>query len=265
MDTAALLQDLLTLFMLVLLQAVLGFDNLLYISIESKRAPKEKQHMVRTWGIGIAVVFRILLLFALLKMMNSFTASWFIVDNDIVKMNMNFTAAITLFGGAFIVHTATKEIIHMLSLDENHDSEENDGKSHQQNAGSVAKIIALIVMMNVIFSFDSILSAMAITKITWIMVLAIIISGGMMIVLADTVAHFLQKNRLYEVLGLFILLIVGILLLSEGGELAQISFWGHHVEHMSKGTFYFVIVILVLVDVVQGRYQKKDQQTPTSK
>ena len=88
------------------------------------------------------------------------------------------------------------------------------------------------------------------------MTLAIIISGVMMAALADTVSNFLQKNRLYEVLGLFILFIVGILLLSEGGELAQLSFWGHHVEHMSKGTFYFVIVTLVLVDVVQGRYQK---------
>lgn len=132
---------------------------------------------------------------------------------------------------------------------------ESDGENKQK--ASVAKTVSLIVMMNVIFSFDSILSAMAITKVTWIMVTAIIISGILMILLADTVSTFLQKNRLYEVLGLFILFIVGILLLSEGGELAKLSFWGHPVEHMSKGTFYFVIATLVLVDIVQGRYQKK--------
>jgi len=247
---ASLLQNLFTLLMLIMLQAVLGFDNLLYISLESKRAPLEKQRMVRLWGIGIAVVLRIVLLFVLLKMMSSFQATWFKVDNNILHMEMNFTAAITLFGGAFIVRTAIKEVIHMITYEE-------DGEHSEKKSGAtVVKTIALIVMMNVIFSFDSILSAMAITKVTWIMTVAIIISGAMMAALADTVSNFLQKNRLYEVLGLFILLIVGILLLSEGGELAQLSFWGHHVEHMSKGTFYFVIVILVLVDVVQGRYQK---------
>lgn len=249
MDT--LLESLFTLLMLVMLQAVLGFDNLLYISLESKRAPKEKQHMVRVWGIGLAVILRIVLLFTLLKMIDSFQATWFTIDTSALHMEMNFTAAITLFGGAFIVHTAIKEVMHMISL------EDAPGDRQEKNGASVKKIVALIVMMNLIFSFDSILSAMAITKVTWIMVTAIVISGGLMIILADTVSAFLQKNRLYEILGLFILLIVGILLLSEGGELAHLSFWGHPVEHMGKGTFYFVIAILVLVDVVQGRYQKK--------
>ncbi|MBT7957813.1 MAG: tellurium resistance protein TerC, partial [Akkermansiaceae bacterium] len=122
---------------------------------------------------------------------------------------------------------------------------------------SVKKIVALIVMMNVIFSFDSILSAMAITKVAWVMVTAILISGVLMILLADRVSEFLQKNRLYEVLGLFILLIVGILLISEGGEKSHLSFFGQPIEAMSKTTFYFVIAVLVLVDIVQGRYQKK--------
>ena len=245
----AILPDLFTLLMLVMLQAVLGFDNLLYISLESKRAPVEKQRMVRIWGIGLAVVLRIALLFILLKMISSFQATWFHIDNSVLHMEMNFTAAVTLFGGAFIIYTAIKEITHMVTFEEDH--------SESKNKSSVAKTIALIVMMNVIFSFDSILSAMAITKTPWIMVVAIIISGGLMIALADTVSSFLQKNRLYEVLGLFILFIVGILLLSEGGELSHLSFWGHPVEHMSKGTFYFVIATLILVDVVQGRYQKK--------
>ena len=112
-------------------------------------------------------------------------------------------------------------------------------------------------MMNVIFSFDSILSAMAITKVAWVMVVAILISGVLMIVLADRVSSFLQKNRLYEVLGLFILFIVGILLVSEGGHKAHLVFFDQPVEAMSKTTFYFVIAVLVLVDVIQGRYQKK--------
>ena len=78
-----------------------------------------------------------------------------------------------------------------------------------------------------------------------------------MIVMADRVASFLEKNRMYEVLGLFILLIVGVMLVSEGGHLAHLVLGGHAVEAMAKSTFYFVIVVLVLVDLAQGRYQKK--------
>ena len=250
-DIAFDMQNVLDLGMLILLQAVLGFDNLLYISLESKRAPLEKQKMVRVWGIGLAVGLRICLLFLLLFMMDSFKSSWFQADLGWMAVDMNFAAAITLFGGGFIIYTAIKEVIHMISIEELHDS-------HSKKEGaSVAKIVSLIVMMNVIFSFDSILSAMAITKVAWVMVVAILISGVLMIVLADRVSSFLQKNRLYEVLGLFILFIVGILLVSEGGHKAHLVFFDQPVEAMSKTTFYFVIAVLVLVDVIQGRYQKK--------
>ena len=122
---------------------------------------------------------------------------------------------------------------------------------------SVKIIITWIVAMNLIFSFDSILSAMALSDVFWIMALAIIISGVLMIWLADRVSEFLQKNRMYEVLGLFILFVVGIMLLSEGGHLAHLHLFGHKVTPMSKATFYFVIGILVLTDIVQTRYKKK--------
>ena len=132
-----------------------------------------------------------------------------------------------------------------------------EGDDEVEKKTSVAKAIAMIVVMNAVFSFDSILGAMAITDIAWIMIVAIISSGLLMIWMADRVSAFLHKNKMYEVLGLFVLFIVGILLVSEGGHKAQLSFFGHHVEAMSKATFYFVIAILVAVDVIQGRYQKK--------
>ena len=78
-----------------------------------------------------------------------------------------------------------------------------------------------------------------------------------MIWLADRFAAFLQKNRMFEVLGLFILLIVGVMLLSEGGHLAHLTFFGHVIEPMAKSTFYFVIAVLVITDLVQSRYQRK--------
>ena len=245
------MEHMIDLLMLILLQAVLGFDNLLYISLESKRAPLEKQKAVRIWGIGLAVALRIVLLFILLKMMDSFKSTWFTLDTDLVSAEINFASMITLLGGVFIIYTALKEIMHMLSYEEAH------AHDQEKKQASMAKIVALIVTMNLVFSFDSILSAMAITKVAWVMTIAIVISGILMIIMADKVSEFLQKNRLYEVLGLFILFIVGILLVSEGGHKAHLSFYGHPVEAMSKTTFYFVIAVLVLIDIVQGRYQKK--------
>ena len=79
----------------------------------------------------------------------------------------------------------------------------------------------------------------------------------MMILLADKVSDFLQKNRLYEILGLFILFIVGIMLISEGAHKAHLKFFGNEIQPMTKTTFYFVIAILVLIDIVQSKFQKK--------
>ena len=103
----------------------------------------------------------------------------------------------------------------------------------------------------------ALLSALAITDVFAVLATAIIASGIAMLVLADAVSEFLAKNRKYEVLGLFILLIVGIVLLGEGGHVAHLSLFGYPVEPMAKSTFYFSIAVLVVVDIVQSGYQKK--------
>ncbi len=242
-----------TLVMLVLLQAVLGLDNLLYISLESKRAPEDKQKMVRVWGIGLAIFLRIFLLVVLLNLVDAFQDPWFETPENIhgvIEGSFNLHSLIVLAGGGFILYTAVKEVWHMIRL-------ENADHHADAKPKSVGMVIFWIVLMNVVFSFDSILSAMALTKNYWVMTLAIIIGGVLMIVLSDAVSNFLKKNRMYEVLGLFILLIVGVMLLSEGGHLAHLKFLGNEVTAMSKATFYFVISVLVIIEIVQSRYQKK--------
>jgi predicted tellurium resistance membrane protein TerC len=244
------LDNLITLFMLVLLQAVLGFDNLLYISLESKRAPVADQARVRKLGIGIAVVLRIVLLFLLTSVIGYFQDPIFSLDIEgIISCTFNLHAIIVLLGGIFIIYTATKEVLHMMSLD--------DLENENREPKSAASVIAWIVLMNLVFSFDSILSAMALTDVFIIMATAIIIGGLLMIFLVDTVSDFLQKNRMYEVLGLFILFVVGIMLLTEGGHLSHLTLFNGEIHQMSKATFYFVIGTLVLTDLVQTRYQKR--------
>lgn len=245
------IDNLLTLLMLILLQVVLGFDNLLYIAIESKRAPAESQRKVRQIGIGMAIVLRIILLFVVIKAIGFFQDSLFKIDfKGLVEGDFSGHALIVLFGGGFIMWTALKEIMHMLSI---HHLEGEDAAGLK----SVPSVIFSIVLMNLVFSFDSILSAIALTDVFVIMAIAIVVTGVLMIVMADKVADFLKKNRMYEVLGLFILFIVGILLVSEGGHLAHIKLLGYPVEAMSKSTFYFVLIVMILVDVVQGQFQKR--------
>ncbi len=249
------------LLVLIFLQAVLGFDNLLYISIESQRAPKESQRRVRFWGILIAVALRIILLFAMVHLIETLKTPFHVFDMPgVIEGGVNFSTLVFLFGGIFIIYTAFREITHMLSVED---------LAHGVNQGgrkSATQVVLLIVFMNLIFSFDSILSAIAITKVFAILAIAIILSGVAMLALADSVTEFLKRNRMYEVLGLFILLIVGVVLLGEAGPAAahamhapglQIKLFGHALIPMSKTTFYFSVVVLVLVEIVQTGYQRK--------
>jgi len=295
-----------TLLMLLMLQAVLGFDNLLYISIESKRTGPENAGKVARWGIGLAVLFRIVLLVIIVNIFALLAEPLFEIHaNGFFEGEFTFQALITLAGGGFILYTAIKEINHLLAVEHIEHSEGGKGKS-------VAQAIAMIVAMNLVFSFDSILSAMAIANVevakvvneagetlvavssglvqgglfdgtvqecktylianpvagavgcepskdyqVWLMAIAIIVSGALMVLMADYVADFLKRNRMYEVLGLFILFLVGVLLVSEGAHLAHMKIFGYPMEAMSKSSFYLVVFVLVVTDIITNRYQKR--------
>lgn len=249
------------LMVLIFLQAVLGFDNLLYISIESKRAPAESQKAVRFWGIIIAVVLRVVLLFVMIKLIAAMSKPFYVFDYPgIIEGGINFATTVFIVGGVFIMYTAFTEIGHMLSV------EHLDADVSHKKGKSATQVVVMIVVMNLIFSFDSVLSALAITDVFPVLAIAILASGVAMLALADGVTVFLEKNRMYEVLGLFILLIVGVVLLGEAGPAAahamhndalQIKVFGHALLPMSKTTFYFSIVVLVMVEVIQSGYARK--------
>ncbi|MEM1232963.1 MAG: tellurium resistance protein TerC [Pseudomonadota bacterium] len=268
------------LLMLCFLQAVLGFDNLLYISIESQRAPVAKQRAVRFWGIIIAVALRVILLFVMVSLLDALSAPFYVFDwAGVIEGGVNFATIVFLFGGIFIIYTAVKEIGHMLSIE--HLDTDVEGKSGK----SAAQVVALIVFMNLIFSFDSVLSAIAITDVFPILAAAILLSGLAMLLLADSVTRFLERNRMYEVLGLFILLIVGVVLIGESGVAAAhaaeasvsfadaetaasaahaahdndlaIKIFGYALVPMSKTTFYFAVIVLFAVEIIQSGYRRK--------
>ncbi len=299
MDVLFSIEALGVLVSLIFLQAVLGFDNLLYISIESQRAPAHRQSFVRKAGIAIAVLLRLVLLFVIMRLLAGFIEPLFAiadsmgsgkaieaahgvvgdvqatgaVENKVtdetplislpfISGAFNLKAIIFLFGGGFIMYTAVKEIHHLLAMDD---------LAHGTQAGqkSTFATLAIIVFMNLIFSFDSILSMLPLTNDPKyvndnlispqfvLLAIAVVTSGLLMILLADKVADFIKKNRMFEVLGLFILLIVGIMLLAEGGHIAHLTLFGYPIEAMQKSTFYFSVAVLFIVDIIQTRYQKK--------
>lgn len=263
------LENATNLIMLCFLQAVLGFDNLLYISIESKRAPAAQQKSVRTWGIIIAVALRVVLLFTMIQLIEALAEPFYTFQwEGVLEGAVNFSTCIFIVGGIFIMYTAVKEIAHMLSM---HDLDHGPG---DRSSKSAVQVVVLIVMMNLIFSFDSVLSALAITDVFPILAIAIILSGLAMLLLADGVSNFLEANRMYEVLGLFILLIVGVVLLGEAGQAAvhgvesmgvphdeakklALKVFGIEIVPMSKATFYFSVVVLVAVEIIQSGYSRK--------
>ncbi|WP_298918091.1 tellurium resistance protein TerC [uncultured Algimonas sp.] len=291
------LSSLFTLGALILLQAILGFDNLLYIVIESNKVGDPvAARKVRNWGIGIAVALRIVLLFVIVSLFGLLAEPLFALSTGIIEGEFTLQAIVTVLGGGFIIYTAMKEIHHLLQVDH---IEHSEGSG----ARSIWGAVALIVAMNLVFSFDSILSAMAIANIQTavivdaagatlqafaagdvaeckrflinnpvagavtcepvktyqvpLMVIAIVASGIAMILLADRVTNFLKKNRMYQVLGLFILFLVGVLLVTEGAHLAHLKLFGYELQAMSKSSFYLVIGVLVITDIISNRYQKR--------
>ncbi|SET21577.1 TerC family protein [Oceanicella actignis] len=247
------LENLANLGVLIFLQAVLGFDNLLYISIESARAPVDQRAAVRRWGIVIAVALRLVMLLVMLRLLDSLTEPFFAVSiPGVIEGSFDFATLVFLGGGAFIMYTAVREISHLLSMEHL-----EHAPDRERTPKPAAAVVAMIVLMNLVFSFDSIVSAIAITEVYAILSAAILISGLGMLLLADRVADFIRRNRQYEVLGLFILLIVGVVLLGEGGHQAHLTLAGYKVEPLSKTTFYFSVAVLVAVDMMQSRYQKR--------
>ena len=246
------ISGLFTVVILTALEVVMGFDNLLYISIDARRAAPESQAYVRRVGTFISLGMSVVLLFILLEVISALEHPLITLDFVWLHSAISGHALIVLFGGWMLIRTAIREIHHMLSV---HDLENEGGKGSGQ--ASVSSVLSSIAVMCVVFSFDTVVAAIAFTDNMVIMLVAVVLAGVISILAADKVAAFLQKNRLYEVLGLFVLLLVGVMLVAEGGHIAAVTIFGYVVHPIEKSTFYFVLASLVAVDVLQSKFQKK--------
>ena len=164
------IDNLTTFLVLTALETVLGFDNLLYISIEAKQVDTARQAWVRRMGIILAIVLRIVLLFVVLQLISMLGAPLFTIDHPWISGAVSGHALIVLAGGVFLIYTAMKEIYHMIGVDDL--EHEASGPPRR----TVRAALIWIVILNLVFSFDTVLSAVALTDNFIVMTAAIVIS-----------------------------------------------------------------------------------------
>jgi predicted tellurium resistance membrane protein TerC len=226
---------------LMALEVVLGIDNIVFVSIVAGKLPLEQRQKARVLGLGMAVVTRLILLFSLSWIM-SLKKPLFIFD----PMNLALSGKdlLLLFGGLFLIAKSSHEIYHKVES-------ADDDESHNSvvSAGSIFSIIGQIIIIDTVFSLDSIITAVGMVQHLEIMVLAVILSVLVMIVMANPIGSFIDKHPSIKVLALSFLIMIGTLLTAEA----------FHYE-IPKGYVYFALAYALGIEMVNIRLRSKKSQ-----
>lgn len=217
---------------LTFLEIVLGIDNIIFISIVSNKLPKEKQQKARTWGLALALIMRVGMLLAI---------TWIIRFKEpiITLFDEGFSIRdiILMIGGLFLLYKTTVEIHQKM-----------EGQAHKQNeskTASMKSVILQIIMLDIIFSFDSILTAIGLTDELTLMIIAVTISILVMMKYAKAISEFIGKHPALEILALSFLILIGFMLMIEA----------LHYE-VPKGYIYFAVFFSLMVELINMRVQK---------
>lgn len=224
---------------LTVLEIVLGIDNIVFISILAGKLPANKQKKARTVGLGLAMITRVLLLFSLSWVMRLTTplfniGDWIGITNAewLEKMAISGRDLILLIGGLFLIYKSTHEIHNKLEGDEDEDGVK--GKVQ-----SFAGIIVQILILDIVFSLDSVITAVGMADHIEIMIAAVVIAVGVMMVSASAISDFVNNHPTVKMLALSFLLLIGVSLLAEGLD-----------QHIPKGYIYFAMAFSVLVELL---------------
>ncbi len=224
---------------LTALEIVLGIDNIVFISILTNKLPANQQERGRLVGLGAAMIMRIILLFF---------ASWIVGLTDelfsIFDRGFSGKDLIMLAGGLFLIGKATMELHERL-----------EGEEHEQKVSGVSSfgsVIAQIMLLDIVFSIDSVITAVGMTDFLGVMIAAVIISIIVMIVSANSIAGFVERHPTVKVLALSFLILIGFSLVAEGFDV-----------HIPKGYVYFAMAFSVMVEVVNLRIRTKSTEAPT--
>lgn len=224
---------------LTLLEIVLGIDNVIFISILASKLPKESQSKARKLGLSLALVMRVMLLFALAWMVKLTTPFFSVFGHDVSGRDL-----ILFVGGLFLLGKSTYEIHEKL--------EGEDGGKTAKIAPSFSSVIIQILLLDIVFSLDSVITAVGMVDEIWVMVVAVVIAIGFMLVFADAISSFIDQHPTLKILALSFLILIGCMLVAE-------SF--HH--HIPKGYIYFAMAFSVGVEFLnlklRNRQKEKDK------
>ena len=239
------------LFSVTLIQVALGADNLIIITILANKLPPRKQGLAVQLGLLLAMVFRIILL-GLVSWLLSFATKVFLtVDTSVIGLHVEASitvkAVVLGVGGLILIWKGVKELrVKAKGVGEEVKTTEKFGE-----------VVAVIVGMNLLFSIDSILTVVGMTDIFAVMVGSVVISVALMLAFAKPLARFLRENPDFEILGLFVLLLIGFVLFLEGGREAVVSVNSSEFPHIPQWIVIFTLLLMFSVDLYQNWWEQK--------
>ena len=240
---------------LTFLEIVLGIDNIIFISIATGKLPAEQRKKATKVGMFLAMFMRIVLLMGISYLI-AMKEPWFSINFSWLNAQVSGQSIILMLGGLFLIYKSTKEIHEKVDL-----KGEEEKELKQSAAKSFKSVIVQIILIDLVFSFDSILTAVGMTNgvagALYIMITAVIISVLIMMQFAVPVGNFVNKNPSIQILGLSFLILIGFMLITESAHLSNALIFGSHVAPVPKGYLYFAISFSLLVEVLNMKMDKK--------
>ena len=250
METLLSVDGVVSLLTLTFLEIVLGIDNIIFISIVASRLPKEEQSKARNIGLFLAMVFRVVLLFGI-SILISLQQPFFHFNTILLKVAPSGQAIILFVGGLFLIYKATNEIFQKL------EGEEQEISKKGKAVSTVAKVVTQIALINLVFSVDSILTAIGLSNDMGVMVIAVVVSALIMMGFSGPVGRFINNHPSLQVLGLSFLIMIGFMLIAEASHDSELTILGNSIGTIPKGYLYSSIVFSLFVEFVNIKMRKK--------
>ncbi len=238
---------------LTFLEVVLGIDNVIFISIVTGKLPIEHRKKTARLGLLLAMFMRIAMLFGI-SLLIAMQEPWFEINSTFLKASVNGQSLILFVGGLFLLYKSTKEIHEKVTHEE---SSTASGKVVK----GVGNAIFQIIIIDLIFSVDSILTAVGMTNgvegALYIMIIAVVISVLIMMAFAVPLGNFVHRNPSIQILALSFLILIGFMLITEGAHKAHAVIFNQSIEAVPKGYLYFAITFSLIVEFINMRIRKK--------
>jgi len=229
------MQDIfISLFALTLLEIVLGIDNIIFISILSGKLPKDDQKKARQMGLFVGMFIRILMLLGINWVQQQETTLFSVLGNNISGKDL-----LLLSGGLFLLYQSVHEI-HLKMKGHKEEIKE------RTNAKGFTAVMIQMAVINIVFSLDSVITAIGMADQVWIMIVAVVISMIVMLIAADPIANFVNDNPSIKILALSFLVLIGVSLLGEGLD-----------QHIDKGYIYFAMAFAFTIELINLRLDKQ--------